>query len=103
VFDILAARQNAPFLSIAGARVDNSGVRSFNGAIAVLSDQQGNPVLDIGINEQLGQLGNSPHPFATTLMVLSRSGAAFMRTVHGGNAAPQQSQGPVTDCPQSAS
>jgi hypothetical protein len=77
-------------------------VWSFDGTIVVLTDQQGNQVLDIGINEQLGQVSNRPHPFATTLMVLSPSGAAFIRTLHGWNAAPQQSQEQVTGCPQSS-
>lgn len=101
IFDILAASQNSPFASIAGARIDNVGVRSFDGAIVTLSDQQGNQVLEIGINEQLGQVGNSAHPFATTLIILSQTGNAFIRTAHGGNAPPQQSQGPVAGCPQS--
>jgi hypothetical protein len=103
VFDILAARPNSPFLSMAGARIDSVGVRSFDGTVVILTDQQGNPVVEIGMNEQLGQVSNSPHPFATTLVVLSQTGTAFLRTEHGGNAPPQQSQGQVTACPQSSS
>jgi hypothetical protein len=101
LFDILVAGQDASFGSVTGARIEGADLRPVAGTVLFLTDQQGNPAFEIGLDEQLGAVSTSPHPFATTLMILSSTGTVFIRTAHGGNAPPQPSQGQVALCPQS--
>jgi hypothetical protein len=101
LFDILVASENAAFGSVTGARIEGADLRPISGTMLFFTDQQGAPAFEIGLDEQLGVVSNSPHPFATTLMILSSAGTVFIRTAHGGNAPPQSSQGQVAVCPQS--